>query len=164
MIGTAGDLIAFAAGRGAIIDAGEAPVLLQSATDYLNRQNWVGEQADLLQDDAWPRINFYSPGAAFIDGNDAAVGIVKGEYITDPVTPKAVISAAYQLAIVAIDTDLNATVGQAETTRETVGPITVEYAESTLGGDVSFSWWDSLLGPFVLDDGNFAGNFDVYRG
>lgn len=164
MIGKVSDLIAFALMRGVIISEPEAPLLLQSATDYLNAQEWVGEQADLLQDDAWPRINFTSPGGAFFDGSDQLIAIARGEYILDPVTPRAVVNAAYQLAIAAMDEDLMPMGGGAETTRETVGPITVEYSGDSLGAEPSFSWWDSLLGKYLDYSGGSACNVDVYRG
>lgn len=164
MIGKVTDLIAFAQARGVVITPEEAPLLLQSATDYLNAQEWIGEPADLLQEDAWPRINFVSPGGAFFDGTDALIAIARGEYVMDPVTPRAVVNAAYQLAIVSIDDDLMPVGGGAATTRETVGPITVEYAEDSLGAEPSFSWWDSLLGKYLEYSGGSACNVDVYRG
>lgn len=166
MIGNTTDFIAFAGQRGVIIDPAEAPMLLQSATDYLNIQPWIGDLADPVQEDSWPRINFTSPGGAFVYPDGSIVAIDKGTWIAEltPASPRAVINAVYQLGMAAVDTDLMPTGGRAATTRETVGPITVEYAESTVGAEVGFQWWDFLLGAFLLDDGMSGCNVDVFRG
>lgn len=165
MIGKVADLIAFAIARNVTIETADAPALLMKATDLLNGVDWIGEQFDLTQADAWPRINFRSPGGAFVNDAGSVIGIKRGEYITDPVTPRAVTEAAYWLAMASHDgVDLMPVSEGKDTIRETVGPITLEYAASTIGAGVSFAWWDGLLGAYLDHSGMSAGNFDVYRG
>lgn len=164
MIGNTADLIAYAAARGMVIDAAEAPMLLQSATDYLNGFKWIGEVADPVQEDSWPRIDFYSLGGAYITADNSVAAIPAGDYVMDAVTPRSVVNAAYMLAMTATTVDLNPVTGLAQTTRETVGPITLEYAEGSLGGAPSFPWWQSQVGAFLVEEFTFAGNFNVYRG
>lgn len=165
MIGKETDLIAFALARGVVIASADAAQLLTKATDYLNNQDWIGEPYDLTQVDAWPRFELVSPGGAFIDDNGSVIAVKRGEWVTDPVTPRAVIDAAYMLAMAVNDgVDLLAVQDGKDTIRETVGPITMEYAASTIGAGVTLPWWDKLLGAYIDGSGVSAGNFDVYRG
>lgn len=165
MLGTATDLIAYAGARGVNIEAAEAPTLLTKATDYLNGFSWIGEPYDLTQEDSWPRYSFTSPGGAFLSDDGSVTGIKRGEWVTDPVTPRPVMDALYLLAISVNDgVDLVTVADGAQVKQETVGPITMVYESSTIGAGVSFSWWDKLLDAYLDNSGYGPVNFDVFRG
>lgn len=148
MIGNTAELIAFAESRGVIIQELDAAVALQKASDYINAKEWIGEVMDLLQADAWPRVEFRSPGGAFEQAG-TMIGIKRGEWITDPVTPRAIIDAAYMLAMAsAAGIPLGESSDGKEFIRAKVSVIEVEYDKSTLGQTATFPWWDKLVGVY----------------
>lgn len=69
--------------------------------------------------------------------------VVKSEW---PV--KRVVDATCELALRALAEDLNTDVVGDDVSRETVGPLTVEYRASGRGGQARFTVADKLLAPF----------------
>lgn len=168
MIGDPQTFVDFANARGVTVTLGDAAMYLVKVTDFLNGFNWQGEQANVLDDDVWPRTNFISNGKPIIEyGTPETVTVVpKGQLVDVAATPVDVRMAAYRLALASAEgIDISPISGGKETIRETVGPITMEYDPATIGNYTTFPWWDALLGYWIdTVSGNAAGNFDVYRG
>lgn len=166
MYGDPQTFVDYANARGVEVTLGDATQHLTVVNDFLNGLDWIGDPADPLGIDAWPRINFISDGKPVRDAATQDVRTVpKGQKVEFSAIPVAVEQAVYRLAMaVADDIDISPIGDGKETIRETVGPITMEYDPASIGSGVSFPWWDGLLGHWVDSGGNAAGNFDVYRG
>lgn len=166
MYGDLQTFVDYAAARGVEVTLSDATRHLTVVNDFLNGINWIGEPADQTGIDAWPRINYQSDGKPVRDTLTEVVAVVPAGQIVDFASiPVAVEQAVYRLAmLVADEVDISPVGSGKETIRETVGPITMEYDPATIGGGVSFPWWDGLLGHWIDSDGNAAGNFDVFRG
>lgn len=146
MIGNVTDFIAYAAARGETIDASLAPIFLTKANDYIDRQCWVGDPSVAGQDGSWPRIWFGASGE-------------------ESGTPGSIVTAVYRLAMAVNNgVDLDPVMSGKQITKAAIsGAVSVEYQESSIGNGPSFSWWDSLVGGWLLCEGSGI-NFDVFRG
>lgn len=176
MIGKPEELIAYAAGFGVVIGADEAPILLNKATFYLNTLEWAGSLPPGA-DDSWPRTGLVYDGSVFYDANGEAittvtdaegeeVAIEPGDVVTEPATAKAIITAAYQLAMqVANGVDLLPTTSGAQVVQESVsGAVSVTYAEGTIGTPLDLPWLSSLIGRWSGASATNGINFSVMRG
>lgn len=166
MLGDPQTFVDYANARGTAITLGDATRYLTVVTDFLNGFNWVGDAADPLAEDCWPRINFVSDGKAMRDAlDDTLVAVDEGQLVDFAATPVSVTQAVYRLALASANgIDISPISGGKEIIRETIGPITMEYDPATIGGYTSFPWWGGLLGYWLNVDALAAGNFDVYRG
>lgn len=164
MIGTIDSFISFAALRGEALDTNEAGVYMQKAWDYLNGLKWEGKPYLRGQDDAWPRLGIIWGDDAVVDSAGNIIDPIEDDG-TEAATPKSVVLASYRLALlVADDIDLNPATSGAQTTRETIGPLTFEYDPNTIGNGPSMEWLLDSLEPW-LDARYFGGGqFDVGRG
>lgn len=149
----------------AALDTGAKEAALRNACDYMGAQygqRWVGDRATATQSLDWPRANVPDKNAPKGDTSAVVFGPAYGYYagvsgLLAPVTPmlpsnvvpQAVSRANAELAVRASAGDLMADQG-AQVTRETVGPVTVDYLP---GGrqSVRYAFVDGLLGPFLLD-------------
>lgn len=176
MIGKPEELIAYAAGFGVVIGADEAPILLNKATFYLNTLEWAGSLPPGA-DDSWPRTGLVYDGSVFYDTNGDVitavtdsegeeVAIEPGDVVTEPATPKAIVTAAYQLAMqVANGVDLLPTTSGAQVVQESVsGAVSVTYAEGTIGTPLDLPWLSSLIGRWSGASATNGINFSVMRG
>lgn len=107
---------------------------LRRATDYLDRLNYAGTRASAAQALAWPRYD------VMLDEYDIAADAV----------PARVVKAACELALRALSSDLLPDQGGADVTRETVGPVSVEYAPSPSGGRPRYGVVADLLRPLLV--------------
>lgn len=168
MIGDPQTFVDFANARGVTVTLGDATMYLVKVTDFLNGFNWLGEQANILDDDVWPRLNYVSNGKPIIDTAvpENVTVVPKGQLVDFASTPVDIRMAVYRLALASAEgIDISPISSGKETIRETVGPITMEYDPATIGNYTTFPWWDALLAYWIQPlDGNSAGNFDVYRG
>lgn len=166
MYGDPQTFVDYANARGVEVTLGDATQHLTVVNDFLNGLDWIGDPADHLGVDAWPRMNFTSDGKPIRETDTLDITTIpKGQQVEFSAIPVAVEQAVYRLAMaVADDIDISPIGSGKETIRETVGPITMEYDPATIGDSVSFPWWDGMLGYWLNTEGNAAGNFDVYRG
>ena len=98
----------------AALTTGAKEAALRMATDYIEAvygERWLGDRVSAAQDLSWPRSGVY----------------VDGVQIPSNALPIALVRATMELAVKASAGELLADQG-AQVTRETVGPITVEYA------------------------------------
>jgi len=118
---------------------------LRKATDYMAvyRDRWAGYRATTAQALDWPRYD--------VPVKDAAYGAVMAYYDSDTV-PAAVARACAELALRAIDGDLNEDL-DAPVIEETVGPITTRYAQGTRQTK-RYPAIDALLMPFFAGGEN----------
>lgn len=107
---------------------------LRKATDYLDRLRYAGTPASATQSLAWPRD-----------------GVVLDEYdVATNSVPARVVKAACELALRALKSELLPDQGGADVTRETVGPVSVEYAPSPSGGRPRYAAVMDLLRPLLV--------------
>lgn len=110
----------------------EQEAALRRATQYLDtRYRWRGEPLTDVQALAWPRT-----------AADWPVRAIK--------------SACCELALRALAGSLYTDQSDAAVTRETVGPITVEYGHSQQGGQVRYAIVDDLLANLVASRGRLS--------
>lgn len=173
MIGTVTGLIDYAAARGVTIADDEAPILLTKAGDYLATMCWEGKATG---DESWPRSGLVYDGSTLLDAqgniiltttiNGETVAIQNGDTVTQPATPKAIITATYRLAMeVSNGIDLMPTVTGSQVLSERVeGAVTVTYAESSIGTPLNLPWLDGLIGSWLMCAVPSRINFRVSRG
>lgn len=166
MIGTIAKFIEFTTARGLIIDQADAGVMLQKASDYLNRQKWSGDKASNRQPDSWPRTGFVWGDTPLIDENGAWVDIPEGDDDgTFSGTPYTIHQAAYQLGLaVAQGVDLSPAMGGKQTISETVGPISVTYDKDTIGLGPQVDWILGDVAEWLSEDLYTGGTFEIFRG
>jgi len=109
---SAADFATYAADRGVTV-TGTDTILLITAMDYIEQQNFKGNQLTSTQALQWPRCNV----------------VIDGWYNVQTEIPQLLIDAQCEVAL-GIDAGNNplATVGR-ETKQETVGPISVTYMQ-----------------------------------
>ncbi len=174
MIGTVAGLIAYAAARGVMIGTDEAPVLLTKAGDYLATMCWEGAPAD--SEDPWPRTGLVYNGQPLLntDGDVITTVVIDGETVpispgytvTEPATPKTVVTAVYRLAMeVGNGVELMPTTSGAQVVSESVsGAVSVQYAEGTIGTPLTLPWLGPLIDGWTSCSTGSGINFSVYRG
>lgn len=174
MIGTVAGLIAYAAARGVVVAADEAPILLTKAGDYLATMCWEGTAMD--NDDPWPRTGLVYNGQPLLntDGDPITTVVIDGETVpievgytvTEPAIPKSVVTAVYRLAMeVGNGVDLMPTTSGAQVVSESVsGAVSVQYAEGTIGAPLTLPWLGPLIDGWTSCSTGSEINFSVYRG
>lgn len=117
---------------------------LRRATDYMlqiYRSRWKGVRMQATQALDWPRSGVYTE--PFMHG-------AVGEYpylVPDDIVPVEIARACAKLALNATTTDLAPNLDRM-TTRETVGPLTVEYAPGAVQY-VRYRDVDGMLAPYL---------------
>ena len=153
------DADAYFANRGnvvwsAIMDVPTKEQLLRSATDYMRqtfRLRWVGMRVTITQGLDWPR--------AWVTIIDAPSGYrAFPAYLPINVVPPEVRNACAELAIRALSAPLSPDL-TTQVTRETVGPVTVDYQVGARQAPY-FASVDALLAPWL----KARGGIDVVRG
>lgn len=105
-------------------------VALRRGTQYIDtRYAFVSEPRNATQALAWPRVGY-------------------------PWPVKAITSATCELALRGLSSALYVDAGDAPVTRETVGPITVEYGASINDGQTRYSVVDDLLRSLLVAGGS----------
>ena len=109
---------------------------LQTATRRLDAEDWIGEKADTLANNAlrWPRSGVENPD---------------GQSLSSSTVPTAIQYATAELAIQLLDT----TVADAPTTEVSVGDISLKFGEAASAstgayGFVYSSLVESLIAPY----------------
>lgn len=128
--------------------------LLRKATDYMvatYSESWAGQRLTVAQALDWPRA--YVPRKDVVGGYGPAP-----LYWPDDAVPELVRRACAELALRAATADLQPDVG-AQVTSETVGPISVTYAEGARQ-NTSFKAVTNLLLPLF---GGSSGQIPVRR-
>lgn len=116
-------------------DADKEPAL-RRATQYVDTQyQFRGSQLTSTQALAWPRS-------------------ISGMSLDWPI--RRLSNAVAELALRALDEPLQADIDTGEVKRETVGPLTLEYSGSGLGGQTRFTAADKLLAPFTAGGGSLG--------
>lgn len=138
---SAADADAYFAARGnaawaALADATAKEQALRQGFDYLeSHYAWKGTRVSDSQAASWPRDGVY----------------VDGVLVSDATIPQAIARANAELAVRATAGDLLTDQG-AQVVRETVGPLTVEYADGARQ-DTRYAAVDALLAAYVLSSG-----------
>jgi len=123
---------AYAANRGIDI-AGDASTLLVSATDYLETLKFVGTKETRDQPLQWPRVNVY----------------IDGFYYAPTDIPSQLKTAQMEVAM-SLDSDIDPQAPiERKTTKEKVGPIEVEYSESSASNTINPKISSALKGLTV---------------
>jgi hypothetical protein len=120
--------------------------MLRKATDYMAiyRDRWAGFRVTTTQALDWPRYE--------VPMKDAASGSAWTAYYAMDAVPAALARACAELALRAIDGDLNEDL-DAPVIEETVGPITTRYAQGTRQTK-RYPAIDALLLPFFTGGEN----------
>lgn len=127
----------YAEARGENLPATVEPLLIK-AMDYLGQIEWKGRRAHDNQPLAWPRMGVR----------------IDGRVVPDDEIPKLLKDAQAQLAIYANGTDLLPQSDGRITTSEKVGPIEVQYAESSRVPVPTFPKVDGLLSGLIAGGGS----------
>lgn len=170
MLGNAADFIAFAAARGVTIEAEDAPIALQRATDYYNVLCWKGEVLQPDQSDCFPRINIPGYPLKDADGNVITEQLPDDAPVPDlpkPVPAKA-LECLYMLASCSAEgVDLMPiTTGGSQVLEERIeGAVSVKYDAGTIGAGVSLPFVDQMLVRLLeCTTTSGLGNFEVHAG
>jgi hypothetical protein len=127
--------------------------MLRKATDYMEqvyRQRWKGQRVTATQALSWPRAwvsrdDYYRTGSVPPDSIDGSF------YYPSDEVPAEVARACAELALRAIDGDLAAD-QETPVTSETVGPISVTYAEGARQSKI-YPAVAAMLAPFLEASG-----------
>jgi hypothetical protein len=120
--------------------------LLRKATDYMEatyRERWAGYRKTSTQSLSWPRYE--------VPIRDSVTSGVYTAYYANDEVPTIVARACADLALRAIDGDLAADL-DVPVTSETVGPISVTYAEGARQ-TTTYRAVDAMLSPFLASAG-----------
>jgi hypothetical protein len=146
------DATAYFAARGnetwaALADDTAREVLLRKATDYMQAAyagKWAGQRVSAYQALDWPR--------AYVARRDVVGGYGPAPvYWPNDEVPETVRRACAELAVRAAAGDLSPDL-TAQVKQETVGPISVTYADGARQS-TAFRAVDSMLSPFFLGGG-----------
>ena len=123
----------------AALDTTAKEAALRKGTDYMEaRYRWRGERVSDTQALSWPRSCVY----------------VDGVLLASDAVPEAIRRACAELAVRASAADLAPDVG-AQVKSETVGPISVTYADGARQTD-AYKAVDAMLGPYLKGMGQVA--------
>lgn len=142
------DLRAYASARQLALPSDpELPSLLIAAMDYLESQKWLGKRTDAHQPLSFPRAGLIRDGVAI------AVDVI----------PLQVIQAQCRLAIESQENDLQPTLGAEIVSERIEGAMTIQYAEGTNTGELTFPWLKGLLSGLIDASEGFAINTFAVR-
>jgi hypothetical protein len=131
----------------AVADDPTREQLLRKATDFMvgaYRQRWMGYRAKSTQALDWPRYEVPMP--------DAVMNNQYMAYYPYNEVPAVVQRACAELALRAIDGDLASDL-EAPVIQETIGPVTVRYAEGARQNKV-YQAIEAMLAPLLDGGGN----------